>query len=187
LAVRVRPATLGIPPTTPQLLSNSLANVGAFTAVATRGHTPARILRLHLELLHAQFLAWTTAKFEVKLMENPTLDPSDTLSGTAISFERLLKRLSTSLEPMLQAVEMLPMPPLLRGAAVAGLGQVCEVSFERQHVSVMCILVVLQETIPDQSTVPNGKSTHALQGKLSPEPTETPHSKVTSAFLLCLL
>jgi hypothetical protein len=102
----------------------SLANVGAFTAVATSGYTPPRILRLHLELLHLQFLAWTTSKFEAKLMANPTFDPSDTLSGTAASFERLLKRLSTSLEPMLQAVELLSMPPLLRGAAVASLSQV---------------------------------------------------------------
>jgi hypothetical protein len=128
--VRARPATApgASRPTTLSSthapVATPLSNVAALCAVATREPLPPRILRLQLELLHLQLLAWTTAKYETALLENPMLDTTDTLAGTAESFELLLKRFETAQEHVLQAVEMLPLPPLLRGAAVSALKQV---------------------------------------------------------------
>ena len=130
LCVRVRPAastTPALPTATaapPVPVATSLANVAAITAVATREPLPSRTLRLQLELLHLQLLAWTTAKYEAALIESPTLDPTDTLSGTQASFEALLKRFATSMDYALQAAETLPLPPLLRNAAATALSQV---------------------------------------------------------------
>lgn len=133
LCVRVRPATAPVAASTPRPTALSSAhppvatplfNVAALSAVATREPLPPRTLRLQLELLHLQLLAWTTAKYETALVENPMLDTTDTLAGTADCFELLLKRFATAQEHVLQAVEMLPLPPLLRGAAIAGLEQV---------------------------------------------------------------
>lgn len=130
LCVRARPAASATPalPTAtaapPVPVATSLANVAAITAVATREPLPSRTLRLQLELLHLQLLAWTTAKYEAALIESPTLDPTDTLSGTQASFEALLKRFATSMDYALQAAETLPLPPLLRNAAATALSQV---------------------------------------------------------------
>ena len=115
-------STMGAALATP--LASGLSNVAAITAVATRESLPPRTLRLQLELLHLQLLAWTSAKYEAALIESPTLDPTDTLSGTQGSFEALLKRLSQSMDYVLQAAEMLPLPPLLRNAAATALAQV---------------------------------------------------------------
>ena len=136
LCVRARPAasapaattaatlpSLTTAPATPTVAA-SLSNVAALTAVATRDPLPPRTLRLQLELLHLQLLAWTTAKYEAALIDHPTMDTADTLSGTEASFEALLKRFAHSMDYVLQATESLPLAPLLRNAATTALGQV---------------------------------------------------------------
>jgi hypothetical protein len=81
-------------------------------------------MQVHLELLHLQLLVWTSDKYERVLVDNPTLDTSAALAGTGASFDGLLQRLDGCMDILLQAVEMLRMRPIIRGAAEASLQQV---------------------------------------------------------------
>lgn len=102
----------------------TLGNVAVLTASATRSDLPPAVLHVQLELLHLQLLAWTSAKYERVLMDNPALDTSAALAGTEASFEALVKRLDFAMDYVLQAVETLRMRPIVRGAAEAALQQV---------------------------------------------------------------
>lgn len=104
--------------------NRTLGNVAVLTASATRSDLPPAVLHVQLELLHLQLLAWTSAKYERVLMDNPALDTSAALAGTEASFEALVKRMDFAMDYVLQAVETLRMRPIVRGAAEAALQQV---------------------------------------------------------------